>query len=207
VSKRTEQSDRALVRRLLAGEDAAFEEFFAEYFPRVYRFARARLGGNDEAAEEVVQTTLIRALDRLETFRGEAALFTWLCALCRREVAGWFERKGRVPVISLFDSAESRALLETLPDLTHDDPEAAVQRREISRLVHTILDELPGRYADALEWKYIHGLSVADIAARLGLGYKATESLLTRARLAFRDGFKSVLPDGLIRSLPGLPEE
>jgi RNA polymerase sigma-70 factor (ECF subfamily) len=58
------QSDFALARRLLAGDEAAFEEFFATYFPRVYRFARARLGGNEDAAEEVVQSTLIKAINK-----------------------------------------------------------------------------------------------------------------------------------------------
>ena len=64
-----------------------------------------------------------------------------------------------------------------------------MRRRELSRLVQATLDHLPGRYGDVLEWKYIQELSVAEIADRLGLGYKATESLLTRARQSFRDGF------------------
>ena len=45
-------------------------------------------------------------------------------------------------------------------------------------------------YGDALEWKYVQGLSVKEIAARLNLGAKAAESLMTRARQAFRDGAK-----------------
>ena len=51
------------------------------------------------------------------------------------------------------------------------------------------LDHLPGRYGDVLEWKYMQGLSVAEIAGRLGIGYKAAESLLTRARAEFRQAF------------------
>jgi RNA polymerase sigma-70 factor, ECF subfamily len=58
--------------------------------------------------------------------------------------------------------------------------------------VQVTLDHLPARYADVLEWKYIQGLSVDEIAHRLGVGYKAAESLLTRARQAFRDGFSLV---------------
>ena len=88
-------SDIALARRVLAGEEAAFDEFFASYFPPLYRFAHARLDGDDDASEEIVQRVLIRALDRLHTYRGEATLLTWLCTLCRREIAGWFEREGR----------------------------------------------------------------------------------------------------------------
>ena len=186
-------SDLALARRLLAGEESAFEEFFAAYFPRLYRFARVRVGDED-AADDVVQTTLIKALDKLHTYRGEAELFTWLCTFCRREIAAWFERTGRTADVSLADDRpETRALLDAIAALSRDDPESELQRRELSRLVHAVLDHLPGRYGDALEWKYIEGLSVQEISGRLGLGYKAAESLLTRARQAFREGFALVV--------------
>jgi DNA-directed RNA polymerase specialized sigma24 family protein len=52
--------------------------------------------------------------------------------------------------------------------------------------VQATLDTLPERYGQALEWKYVDGLAVAEIAARLGTGEKAAESLLSRAREAFR---------------------
>ena len=54
------------------------------------------------------------------------------------------------------------------------------------------LDSLPLHYGDALEWKYLDGLSVVEIAARLGVSTKAAESRLTRAREAFRDGFSAL---------------
>jgi len=182
-------SDLALARRLLAGDEAGFEAFFADYFPKLYRFAFARLGSED-AAEDVAQAVLITAVRKLHTYRGDAAMFTWLCAICRREIAAWLERAGRASNVSLIDDRpEVRAALEAMASLATDDPETALRRQEISRLVQVTLDHLPGRYGDALEWKYIEGQSVRDIADRLGLGYKATESLLTRARQAFRDGF------------------
>ena len=128
------------------GTNLPFEEFFAEYFPRIYRFARVRLGGDDEAAEEVAQTTLIRALAKMGTYRGEAALFTWLCAFSRHEISAWFERAGKAPRVSLADdSAETRAVLDAIAALSRDDPEQEYQRRELSRLVHATLDHLPGK--------------------------------------------------------------
>lgn len=189
-------SDLALARRLLAGEESAFEEFFGDYFPRLYRFARTRLAGNEDAAEEVVQTVLIKAIDKLHTYRGEAALFTWLCTLCRREIASWLERAGKVSEVSLLDDQPAtRAALETIAMLAGDDPETGLRRKELSGLVQATLDHLPGRYGDALEWKYIQGLTVDEIAAKLGLGYKAAESVLTRARQAFREAFAAAAGD------------
>ena len=184
-------TDLALARRMLAGDESALNEFFAEFLPRLYRFALVRLSGNDDAAEEVVQATMTKAVLKLQTYRGEAALFTWLCTLCRHEISDRRERTGIVGqhVSLIDDEPDTRAALEALAASTRDDPEAQLRRREISHLVQVTLDHLPGHYGDALEWKYLHGLSVQEIADRLGLGYKATESLLTRARQAFREGF------------------
>ena len=72
------------------------------------------------------------------------------------------------------------------------DPECEAGRRELSQLVQVTLDHLPGRYGHVLEWRYIQGLSVDEIAHRLGVGYKAAESLLSRARQSFRDAFSIV---------------
>ena len=190
----TAQSDRALVKRLLRGDEAAFEEFFACYFPRLYRFALARLGGDEDAAEEVVQATLCRAVAVLKTYRGEAALFTWLCTLCRHEMGAHLrrvarERPAREP---LEESPETRAALESLAAALEDGPEDDLRRKEVARVVQNILDYLPAAYGDALEWKYALGLPVKEIAARLGLSPKAAESLLTRARQAFRREFTSI---------------
>jgi RNA polymerase sigma-70 factor (ECF subfamily) len=183
-------SDASLVRRVWAGEEAAFDEFFTLYFPRLYRFAIARLNGNEDASEEVVQRTLIRGIDRLHTFKGEAALLTWLCTLCRHEIAEWIAREGRGQAISLSDEQEAaRQAIDRLVAGEIDEPDNILQRHEVSRLVHSALDHLPDHYGDALTWKYLDELPVEEIARRLGVGYKAAESLLTRARAAFRDSF------------------
>src|SRR5262249_37484145 len=65
-------------------------------------------------------------------------------------------------------------------------------RAEVGRLVQAVLDRLPSRYGDALEWKYVEGRSVEEIGERLGIGHAAAQSLLARARIAFRDALESV---------------
>jgi RNA polymerase sigma-70 factor (ECF subfamily) len=183
--------DKVLVRRMLDGDERAFEEFFAASFTGLFRFALARLHGNEDAAEEVVQSTLCRAIAKLATYRGEAALFTWLCTFCRREISEYCRRHGRQAVELLEDDAEVAAALDSLTPAA-PGPEDALKRQELARLVHAILDRLPLGYADALEWKYVEGLPVSTIAERLAISPKAAESLLTRARNAFRDGFATL---------------
>jgi len=178
---------------MLAGDESAFEQFFDACFPALYRFAMTRMDRNEDDAEEVAQATLCRALSRLETYRGEAPILTWLFTFCRHEIAAFYRRAGREPhpVDLVEEIPEVAAALESLA-ATGADPSDVLQREEIVRLVHVTLDSLPGHYADALEWKYIEGLPVRDIAARLALSPKAAESLLTRAREAFRDGFATL---------------
>ncbi len=89
------------------------------------------------------------------------------------------------------DTPEVRAALESLGG-AFEDPENAFDRAEIGRLVQVALDQLPSHYGSALEWKYLEGLSVKQIAGKLKLSPKAVESLLTRAREAFRDGFRTL---------------
>jgi RNA polymerase sigma-70 factor (ECF subfamily) len=184
VTERVE-SDREMVSRMLAGDEGVFAAFFEDHFARLFRFALPRVGFDADAAEEVVQSTLCRAITRLRSYRGEAALFTWLCTFCRHEISAHFRHR---PLI--------RAALDSLAASLEQDPENRLYRQEIARLVQVTLDSLPASYGDALEWKYIQGKSVEEIAARLEIGLKAAESVLTRAREAFREAFSIFVGTG-----------
>ena len=82
--------EQQLIRRMLGGDEQAFEAFFStRYFARVYRFALPRLSGDADATREVVQSTLAKAMRRIGDFRGESALFTWICQICRREAVDY----------------------------------------------------------------------------------------------------------------------
>lgn len=181
--------DRRLAERLLQGEESAFNEFFHTYFGRLYRFARTRMR-DDDAARDMVQQTLCRALRKIDGYRGEAALFTWLCQICRSQMSDYFAKEGRhaQQFVPAEDHPHVQAALDAMaaPDA---DPELLTRRSEVARLVQVVLDRLPPRYGDALEWKYVEGISVEEIAQRMGLQHGAAQSLLQRARLAFRDMF------------------
>jgi len=194
-------TDRALARRILRGDETAFRGLFDSFFPRLYRFALARLDGDQEAARDVVQQTFCKAIERLDSYRGEAALYTWFCQVCRNTLIDYqraMQRQVRT-VVLLEDQPGLRAVLEAFvaPAATH--PELAAWRQDIRRLVQATVDSLPDHYSAVLEWKYIDGRSVADIARQLNVGVKAAESLLTRARHAFREAIMALAetPDAL----------
>jgi RNA polymerase sigma-70 factor (ECF subfamily) len=186
--------DRELVQQMLAGDERAFSEFFTNYFPRIFRFALPRLNRDQDTAKDVVQATLVKAMRKLGDYRGEAALFTWLCQICRREIADHVrsQRRRSDKVVLIEDSAEVRAALESIEAPASDDPLKRCDGAELQRLVHAVLDRLPNRYGEALEWKYVEGRSVEEIGDLLGIGHTAAQSLLARARVAFRDGLEAV---------------
>jgi RNA polymerase sigma-70 factor (ECF subfamily) len=198
--------DRQLVTAMLAGDQRAFTAFFEAYFPRVYRFALPRLRRNEDTAKDVVQTTLIKAMRKLGDWRGDASLFTWLCQICRREIADHVRTQQRhaSKVVLIDDSDEVRAALEGIEAPASDDPLRRADSAELKRLVHAVLDRLPSRYGDALEWKYVEGHSVEEIGQRLGIGQTAAQSLLARARVAFREGLEAVFGASAVDVLAGL---
>jgi RNA polymerase sigma-70 factor (ECF subfamily) len=180
-----------LVRRLLSGDERAFDELFHSYFPRLYAFAMARLRQDASSAEEVAQATLSKAMLRIDTFRGEAPLFSWLCTFCRHEISAHLRLAQKHDADRALAPAGNEAAgpLDLLADPRTGDPQASLERSELTRAVHDTLDELPGRYGEVLEWKYIEGLSLKEIGERLGSSAKAAESMLGRARLAFQEAF------------------
>ena len=177
------QDDYRLVQQVLKKDRQAFERFFEIYFARLFRFCRARVSQAD-AIEDIVQETLFKAIRNLSGYRGEASLFTWLCQICRHEISNWYQRSGRKSeaLVSLDSETGLASALESLQVDFNDE----VNRLSTEKLVQLTLDYLPDRYGKALEMKYLEGLSVREIADRLGTGSIATQSLLARARRAFR---------------------
>lgn len=187
-------NDKKLVDRLLKGEERAFSEFFDDYFERLYRFALARVSGNEDAAREVVQAALTRGIRNIHTYRGEASLFTWLCVICRNEGVDWFRRNAsyRQHVTLVEDRPEVQAVIDSFVAPEIDHPLTQAQRGEAVRLIHVALDSLPARYGNALEWKYIEGHSVKEIARRLKVSQEAAQSLLARAKRSFREVYSTL---------------
>jgi RNA polymerase sigma-70 factor (ECF subfamily) len=189
--------DRRLVKRLLAHDREAFNVFFDGYFPRLYRFARTRLGDDPDTTKEIVHVTLSKAIRKLGSYRGEAAFFTWLCTICRNEINDHVERvvRERKHVVLTEDLPDVRAAVDALAAPESDEPESNFRRLETTRLIQVALDQLPAHYADALEWKYIYGFSVEEVAEKLGVGLEAAQSLLARAKRAFQEVYGTLTRD------------
>jgi len=180
--------DKRLVKRILRHDEAALREFVDVYFPRLYRYARNRLR-NPADVDDVVQLVLAQAARRLETYRGEATLLTWLIQICRHEISNQLHQNERdADMMTPFLNDDLlRSVVESIEVEGGSTPEADSRRLEFITLIQSALDQLPERYASALEMKYIEGLNSKEIAKLLSISDEATQSLLARARRAFKE--------------------
>jgi len=133
-----------------------------------------------------VQQTMINAMKALASYRGEASLLTWLCQIARNEMKAWYRRNQHRA--ELTDSLDERPELLAALESRSDD----LAEETTGMLVQTSLDQLPSSYGKVLELKYIEGLSVTEIATQMSLGEIAVQSLLGRARKAFREVFSDL---------------
>ena len=186
--------DLAIVRALNAGDARRFDQFFDETFPRLYRFVLKRAHGDIEFARDVCQQTLVRTVENLHRYRGEAALFTWICQIARGVICDQGERRqrDRANLVAYDEDDDLRAAVESISAPPQHQPEQRGANAQLAQLVLAALDYLPAHYSRVLEWKYVDGLSVQDMSQRLGHPFPATQSLLWRARANFREVFVSL---------------
>jgi len=169
------QRERALRRAVLAGDEHAWRALYDESFAGLYAYALWRCGGLRQLADEVVQETWLTAVRRVRAFDPARGPFgAWLRGIAARLLHNHLRREDR-----------RNGLLRKLPAATEPEDEAG--RREQAESVARALAALPERYEAVLRAKYLDGRSVLDIAAETGETPKAVESLLGRARQAFRD--------------------
>jgi len=159
----------------------------------------------------MVQQTFVKAFQRIDSYRGEASLYGWMCQICRNTITDMGRRRQREYKRSphLEEDDTIQGVLESLTGPATEEPENNAWRADMMRLIQATLDNLPDHYGDVLEWKYVDGYTVKEIAEQLGVGPKAAESMLTRARNAFREaiatisGSADLLPDSIRSAVKG----
>jgi RNA polymerase sigma-70 factor (ECF subfamily) len=183
-------------RRALNGEPAAVTDLAEAMLTPLYGFCLYRVGRNTHLCEEVVQETLCRALRELDHYdpgRSGDNIFPWLTGLARNEISRALAHEKHGVSLDLLWARLDRELLAVYQRL-EDEPfsDAVLRREETRELVNVTMSQLPPRYREALEAKYVRGASVRDLAALWRSTEKAVESQLSRARKAFRATFLAV---------------
>jgi RNA polymerase sigma-70 factor (ECF subfamily) len=165
--------ERGLRDAVLAGDERAWRTLYDESFAGLYAYVLWRCAGLRDRTDEAVQDTWLTAVRRIGRFDPDAGSFAgWLRGIAANVLRNHFRRE------------RLRRSTGPLRDVADDSG----RLRDPARLA-AALSSLPDRYEAVLRAKYLDGRSVADIAAESGETPKAVESLLTRARQAFRDAY------------------
>jgi RNA polymerase sigma-70 factor (ECF subfamily) len=163
----------ALISRVLAGEPQAERELYDLHVDRVYRLAY-RLAGDADQASDFTQETFIRVFEKLATFRGEAALSTWITSIAYSVVFNGMRKRRRV---------ESREA-----DLTDAIPQPLVPAADpdLRNRLAGAVDSLPNGYRTVFLMHDVEGYTHQEIAAALGIQEGTSKAQLFRARARLR---------------------
>lgn len=177
-----ETSDKAVVRRVLDGDIAAFELIMRRYNQRLFRVARG-IVGDDATAEDVVQEAYLRAFEKLETFESRSSFATWLTkiavyqALADRRDS---QRASRMDEQAL-QEADARMKFQT------DQPLEHASNHELGRVLGDAIDQLPDDLRVVFVMRMVEALDTNETARCLDLTESNVKVRLHRARCLLRD--------------------
>jgi RNA polymerase sigma-70 factor (ECF subfamily) len=183
-------TDLELLDRARTGDQRATNQLLERHELRVYRFG-LRMCGNDDDAREILQETLLAAFKNLHTFRGDAALSTWLFQIARSFCIKRRRRREGEP--QRHESVETAEVLsvpsgEPQSDARHHDAELAV-------LIQAAIGTLPTEQREAIVLRDVEGLSADEAAEVVGIEVGALKSRLHRARTALREQLAAALTE------------
>lgn len=202
-------SDKELVKRAQSGDFKAFSELVDTYKSRVYGLA-LKMTGNQHDAEDVVQETLIKAIDNLESFRGESSFGTWLYAIALNQARSFLNKQKQTSLkpIEEYLPAKSAGEMhdENAPVKLFDwkDPHQLLEQEELRAIIDEAVSSLPEKFRVAFLLRYHEELSIKEIAKVIGETVAATKSRVLRARLALRDKLSKVFEDRYGKELQGI---
>jgi RNA polymerase sigma-70 factor (ECF subfamily) len=171
-----------LITRTVAGERAAFEELYRSHVGRIYTYI-AYCTPRREDAEELTQEVFVKAWRKINQYRGEASLGTWLMAIAVTTCRMWYRRRSSriAPVGS--DELES---LGVTPGATDVGAALAAELLDL----RAAIAELPRRARDVLILHELSGYRHREIAKIMGISEGTSKAQLHRARRLVREALK-----------------
>ena len=167
--------ERTLVARVRAGDAVAERELYDAHVDRVFRLAY-RMAGDETLAQDITQDTFVRAFERLNGFRGESAIATWLYSIATSVALNTLRKVKRLRSREThleegFAVAGSSLRLE---------PDLAVRLKEA-------VDNLPEKHRVVFVMHDVEGFKHHEIAEVMGSAVGTSKAQLSRARAQLRE--------------------
>jgi RNA polymerase sigma-70 factor, ECF subfamily len=180
--------DRALVRSILRGDEAAFEAVMRRYNGRLFRVARAILN-DDRDAEDALQDAYLDAFRHMAGFRGDAQLGTWLTRIVVNQALMRLRRQKRDRVILPFTGGDGdgNELEIQVSDRRTESASEGLLRAELRRLLERRIDELPVPFRTVFVMRDVEDMTVQETADSLSIPASTVRTRLFRARALLRE--------------------
>ncbi len=190
--------EAALIRRCQKGEMAAMEQLIIKYQGRIYNVI-LKICGNRDDAVELAQDAFVKALEKIDDFKGQSGFYTWLFRIAVNLTLNYCKRRNRVAFQSL-DEEESGQFLQAkarlkllLEDQASPDPVEIAQNNELCELVYRALAKLEDSQRAVVVLRDIEGMDYATMAEMLGIELGTVKSRLNRARNNLREILEEML--------------
>ncbi len=177
-------NESEIVERILKKDEKAFRVFYNSYQKQVFNFIY-RKTKNYHLSEELTQDSFVDFLDALRDFRFQSSLKTFLFSIAKNKTIDWMRKK---KIKKIIFSMLPDYVVEGLKIVLMDEE---IEKKVLTRKIEKVFLRLPNDYRKVLRQKYIEEAKVGEIAQNFNLSFKATESLLFRARQAFIKIFKT----------------
>ena len=179
------KKDKSLLEKLLKKDEKVLIAFYRRFNRSVFNFVFRQLG-DKHLAEEVTQDIFLDFIESLRDFHGQCSLKTYLFTIARNKVVDVIRKK---KIKKILFSSLPNYVVEGLKLIFMEEE---IEKKELTSKIKKVFKKLPNDYRLVLRLKYIEGEKVKTIAQKLSLGFKATESLIFRARKAFIKIFRSL---------------
>jgi RNA polymerase sigma-70 factor (ECF subfamily) len=189
-----ETGEAALVRRLRAGDEAAFAGLIRRHHASMVRVARLYVADRS-VAEEVVQETWLAVLTEIDAFREQSSIKTWIYRILVNRASSRGAREHRILPFCALGRDDDGPSVEPerfrdgawcQPPRPWTDPERRLLSLELRDTLRTALSELPERQRAVVILRDVEGLSAQDVADLLGISDGAQRVLLHRGRTRLR---------------------
>ena len=186
------ETDQQLVKRVQAGEKAAFDVLVRKYQHKLVKMI-TRYVSDPSEAQDVAQETFIKAYRALPKFRGDSSFYTWIYRIGANTAKNYLVAQGRRPPGSDIDAqdAEQYGFDSSLRET--DTPEGIAQRDEIERTVFEAIENLPDDLRTAITLRELDGLSYEEIAQAMECPVGTVRSRIFRAREAIDNRLRPLL--------------
>lgn len=172
----------SLIDKVVLGDKHAILEFYRTFAPRIQKYLKHKLPRYEDA-QEILNDVFLDALDELPLLKNTQNISAWLFRIAHNKMVDFYRRRkiksllfSQVPYLEIVASQMN-------------EPEFILEKERVREKIEKTLNMLSEKYRQILRLHYEEGIKVKDLAVIFNLSFKATESLLFRARKGFQEQY------------------